>query len=76
MVKILQFRAKCIGCHACVEAAKFRWRVSKKDGKCTLIGAREKSGWHIVTVGDDEWAENALAAQVCPVKIIKVEKTR
>ncbi len=44
MVRITQLRAKCIGCNACVEADKYRWRVSKKDGKCTLIGGTEKKG--------------------------------
>ena len=54
MVRITQLRAKCIGCNACVEADKYRWRVSKKDGKCTLIGGKEKKGWYTVLVEDDE----------------------
>lgn len=74
MVRILQFRAKCIGCHACVEAASYRWRISRKDGKCTLIGGAEKKGWYIATVEEEEFEENLLAANNCPVKIIRVEK--
>lgn len=74
MVRITQQRDKCIGCHACVEAASFRWRISRKDGKCTLIGAREKKGWHSALVDDDELEPNTLAAQNCPVKIIRIEK--
>ena len=73
MVRIIQQRGKCIGCHACVEAAGFRWRISRKDGKCTLIGAKEKKGWYTAVVSDDEWEANVLAAQNCPVKIIRVE---
>ncbi|MHB8402007.1 MAG: hypothetical protein ACYDCN_08335 [Bacteroidia bacterium] len=42
MIRITQQRAKCIGCNACVEAAFYRWRISRKDGKCTLIGGKEK----------------------------------
>ncbi|MCC6689552.1 MAG: 4Fe-4S binding protein, partial [Saprospiraceae bacterium] len=38
MVRIIQQRDKCIGCNACVEAAVYRWRLSRKDGKCTLVG--------------------------------------
>ena len=72
MIRITQQRAKCIGCNYCVEAAHQRWRMSKKDGKCTLIGAKEKRGFHSVIVGDDEYEENFVAAHVCPVKIIKV----
>ena len=32
MIRILQHREKCIGCHACVDAAPQRWRVSRRDG--------------------------------------------
>ncbi len=73
MVRIIQQRDKCIGCHACVEAASFRWRISRKDGKCTLIGSRANKGWHTVLVEADELEQNLLAAKNCPVKIIRVE---
>lgn len=73
MIRITQQRQKCIGCNACVEVAKFRWRLSKKDGKCTLIGGTEKKGWYSVTVGDDELEETLLAIKNCPVNIIRVE---
>ncbi len=72
MVRITQIRDKCIGCNACVEAAFFRWRISRKDGKSVLIGATEKKGFHQVVVGDDEYEENLAAALHCPVNIIKV----
>ena len=74
MIRITQHRHKCIGCNACVEAAQHRWRLSKKDGKCTLIGGKEKKGWHSVIVLDDELEENLLAAKNCPVNIIRIEK--
>lgn len=74
MIRITQQRDKCIGCNYCVEAAFDRWRMSKKDGKCTLIGSKEKRGFHSVIVGDDEYEDNFVAANVCPVKIIKVEQ--
>ena len=75
MVRIVQYRSKCIGCNACVEAAFFRWRISTKDGKVTLIGAREKKGLYMAIVGDDEYESNLIAANSCPVRIIKIEKT-
>jgi ferredoxin len=74
MIRITQQRDKCIGCNYCVEVAFDRWRMSKKDGKCTLIGATEKRGFHSIIVGDDELEQNLEAVKVCPVKIIKVEK--
>lgn len=73
MIRITQQRAKCIGCHACVDAAPHRWRVSRKDGKCTLIGSKEKKGWHMAVVDDEEFEPNTIAANNCPVKIIRVE---
>ena len=74
MVIITQQRDKCIGCNYCVELAFQRWRMSKKDGKCTLLGATEKRGFHTVRVSDDEYLDNIKAADACPVKIIKVKK--
>lgn len=74
MIRIIQYRNKCIGCNACVEAAFYRWRISKKDGKSTLIGGTDKRGIYRVITGDDEYESNRIAAQSCPVKIIKIEK--
>jgi ferredoxin len=74
MIRIVQQRIKCIGCNACVEAAMFRWRVSKKDGRCTLIGAKENKGFFSVEVDDDEYDANKIASDNCPVKIIKLGK--
>lgn len=72
MISITQQRAKCIGCNACVEAADYRWRISKRDGKCTLIGGIEKKGFYTVVVDDEELEANTLAAKNCPVNIIKI----
>ena len=74
MVIITQQREKCIGCNYCVEFAPDRWRMSKKDGKCTLIGAKNKRGFHTVRVSDAEFEENKKAAGACPVKIIQVKR--
>lgn len=74
MVIITHQRDKCIGCNYCVELAYDRWRMSKKDGKCTLIGAEDRKGFWTVKVNDDEYEENLRAAESCPVNIIKVKK--
>ncbi len=73
MVRITYFRDKCIGCNACVEAAPDRWRVSRKDGRCTLIGGQEKRRVYRAMISLDEYARNARAAANCPVKIIRLE---
>jgi ferredoxin len=48
--------------------------MSKKDGRCTLIGATEKRGFHSILVHDDEWERNEEAARNCPVKIIQMNR--
>ena len=74
MVIITHQRAKCIGCNYCVELAYDRWRMSKKDGKCTLLGGENKKGFYTAKVGDDEFDENVRAAEACPVNIIQVKQ--
>lgn len=72
MIRIIQQRDKCIGCNACVEAADYRWRISRKDGRCTLVGGKEKRGFYSVVVDDHEKEDNILAKVNCPVNIIQV----
>lgn len=74
MIRIIFQRGKCIGCNACVEAAPERWRVSKKDGRCSLIGGKEKKGMYQVLAGIDEYSQNLIAAANCPVRIIQVQE--
>jgi ferredoxin len=73
MVRITQYRIKCIGCNACVEAAAYRWRISRKDGKVTLVQSIEKKGVFSIRVMPDELDDNLRAAANCPVNCIKVE---
>jgi len=74
--RIIHHRQKCIGCNACVEVAPYRWRISKKDGKSTLIEGTEKKNIYRVQVSEDELSENILAAQNCPVNIIRIENKK
>lgn len=74
MVIITHQREKCIGCNYCVELAFNQWRMSKKDGKATLIGGINKKGFHTVRIYDGEFDENKRAADACPVNIIKVSQ--
>lgn len=74
MVIITHQREKCIGCNYCVELAFSYWRMSKKDGKATLIGGEDKKGFHTLRTPDNEcFDENVRAAEACPVNIIKVK---
>ncbi len=72
MHKIIQHRAKCIGCNACVEAAPQRWGVSRLDGKSVLVGGKEKKGIFTVNIPDWELEENQRAKINCPVHIIEI----
>lgn len=75
MVRIYHNRQKCIGCNACVEANKERWRMSRKDGKSILIGGKNVKGIYRAEAGNDELRPLLKAVKNCPVKIIKTEKT-
>ena len=73
MFRITYFRKKCIGCNACVEAAPDRWRVSRRDGRCTLIDGKEKRGIYRTIASMEEYDRNKMAAANCPVKIIRID---
>ncbi|PWL24216.1 MAG: ferredoxin [Fluviicola sp. XM-24bin1] len=74
MVVITHQRDKCIGCNYCVELAFDQWRMSKKDGKATLLNAENKRGFHTLRTNDHEtYNNNVKAAEACPVNIIKVK---
>jgi len=72
MPKILHHRSKCIGCNICYEIWPLRWRLSRADGKCTLVDGIEKKGVWQVVISADELAINQKVAEACPVKIIRV----
>ena len=74
MIRIIHHRAKCIGCGYCVEVASYRWRMNENDGKSDLISSKNKKEIYNLVVADDEYEDNKEAAELCPVKIIKVEK--
>lgn len=73
MFKITHYREKCIGCYACVEVAPERWAISKKDGRCTLVGGKSNKGIYHVDANDFEKDENIQAAKSCPVNIIRID---
>ena len=74
MISIDYTRQKCIGCNACVENLRSRWRISKVDGKSVLLGSSEKKGIFTVLVDETELEKNKTVAKNCPVHIIKVHK--
>jgi ferredoxin len=72
MHKIIQYRNKCIGCGICQELQPHLWRMSKKDGKATLLGAAVKKDIHLLPISEWLKAETKETAGACPARIIQV----
>jgi ferredoxin len=71
MVKIIQYRNKCIGCGICFELQPDHWRMSRKDGKANLLRAIVKKEIHQATSNASIPLSN-FVAKSCPVNAIKV----
>jgi ferredoxin len=72
MAKIIFYRNKCIGCGICYEQQPALWRMSKKDGKSTLLNATAKKDVFILPISSSIEQHSQEIALACPVKIIKV----
>lgn len=72
MPKIIHYRNKCIGCGICFQMQPELWRMSKKDGKATLLKAVAKKDVYILPVGDSIYNQTEEVAKACPVKIIRL----
>ena len=72
MPKIIHYRNKCIGCNICFELQPEIWRMSKKDGKATLIKSLAKKDVFISIITESILYQSREVAKACPVKIIKI----
>ena len=72
MAKIVHYRSKCIGCNICFEMQPEYWRLSKKDGKATLVNSHLKKDTHILEIPFESIELSKQTADHCPVKEIKV----
>jgi ferredoxin len=72
MPKIIQYRKNCIGCGVCVEQQPELWRMSKKDGKATLLNGTGKKDLFILNIPMVLQIQSEAIATACPVKIIKI----
>ncbi|HMZ46360.1 MAG TPA: ferredoxin [Chitinophagaceae bacterium] len=72
MPNIIHYRSKCIGCNICYEMMPSTWRMSKKDGKATLLKAEQKRQTSVLQIDTNLIEEAKKVANACPVKIIKV----
>jgi ferredoxin len=72
MPKIIHYRNKCIGCGICYQRQPEYWRMSKKDGKATLLHATVKKDIHLIDIPNHDIPACKEIAMACPVRVIKV----
>ena len=72
MPKIAFYRNKCIGCNMCYEQQPEIWRLSKKDGKATLLHSTQKKNIFLLEISENLLQKTKDIADACPVKIIKI----
>jgi ferredoxin len=72
MPKVILYRNKCIGCGVCQERQPDLWRMSKKDGKATLLGATQKKDTFVLPIHPAFEDGARETAGVCPARIIQV----
>ncbi len=74
MPNIIHYRNKCIGCGICYEIMPEVWRMSKKDGKATLLKSVLKGNTSVLQIEEAMVGNAERVAEACPVRIIKVNK--
>jgi ferredoxin len=48
------------------------WRMSRRDGKATLVGSTRKGVTEVLEIADTDVPKMKAVAKACPVSIIKV----
>ena len=74
--KIIYDREGCIGALACVGVAEKFWIASDVGMKADLKGAtfnKKTKRWELI-IDEKDFEVNKVAAEVCPVVVIKIEK--
>lgn len=71
--KVIYDRKNCIGVLTCVAFHPERWQINKEDSKADLVGGKEESeGIFILEFTAEELDKFKSAAEVCPVRVIKI----
>lgn len=71
MPKIIHQRKKCLGCGACAAICPKFFEIDEKDGLATLKNSKKVG--KVFELKIDEVGCIKDAAEMCPVKIIKIE---
>jgi ferredoxin len=72
MPNVIYYRKKCIGCGVCYEMQPELWRMSRKDGKSTLLRSIQNKNTYVLELNQHTHEKTQETANACPVKIIKV----
>lgn len=72
MAKIIHHRDKCIGCGICYEMQSQEWRMSKRDGKATLLHATVKKTIFLKVIPALSVELSKQVAAACPTRCIQV----
>lgn len=72
MPKIIYYRHKCIGCGICFEMRPDLWRISRRDGRAVLVGAKDEKGLYSRSIDRSMKESMEHTAAACPGKSIKV----
>lgn len=72
MPKVIHYRNNCIGCGVCYEMQPALWRMSKKDGKATLVKAIKKKEVFVLDLPFHLAEETKEVVKACPVRVIKL----
>ncbi len=73
-LKIVHDRSRCIGCNSCVCIAPQTWVMDEKEGKVLLNDSVQKGNLYVADIFEEDEKANRDAADVCPMRIIKIEK--
>ncbi|MCC7303254.1 MAG: ferredoxin [Bacteroidia bacterium] len=73
MIRVFHQRNKCIGCNACAELDPANWKMSRKDGKATLVGATGKKDILYKKLEEAERAKQKTVVRHCPSRCIRIE---
>ena len=74
--KITFDREACIGALACAAVSPKHWKIAD-DGKVDLIGGKKnKQGNYELIIDESDLKITQESAEVCPVLVIKIEKTK
>lgn len=71
-IKVTHDRKTCIGCNHCVTVCPQNWIMDETDGKARLIGSKLKRDVYVGEAFEMDREDNEIAAEGCPVSIIKV----